>query len=299
MENNTAFKSGYVAIIGRPNAGKSTLMNQILNIKLSIVSARPQTTRHRVMGIYNEPGAQIIFLDTPGLITPKYTLQAAMMKTTRQVIETADLLLMITDAEDREAYVPEPVLNLLRNAGVPCIAALNKVDIVPKQELLPKIAALDAYKLFREIVPISALTADGVDRLKTCIISALPESPPFYPQDTLTEQPEKFFVSEIIREKIFESYQKEIPYSTEVTIDEFRERENRKDYIKATIFVERASQKGILIGEKGRALKKIGELARADIEQFLGRPVFLELWVKVKENWRNDDRLLKSLGYRS
>lgn len=299
MNSPEQFRSGYTAIIGKPNVGKSTMMNQILNIKLSIVSARPQTTRHRVMGIYNQPDAQIVFLDTPGLMIPKYSLQEAMMKTTRQVIESADVLLMIIDATDSDVHIPDEVMQTLKSGRCPAIAALNKVDIVSKPDLLPKIAALNETGAFREIVPVSALTGDGLDRLKSCLIQHLPESPPYYPPDTLTEHPERFFVSEIIREKIFESYDKEIPYSTEVMIEEFRERDNRKDFIRAVILVERPGQKGILIGHKGQALKHIGELARKDIELFLDRPVYLELWVKVKENWRKNDMMLRSLGYRS
>ncbi len=298
MNAGENFRSGYVAIIGKPNAGKSTLMNQILNVKLSIVSARPQTTRRRVMGICNRPDAQVVFLDTPGILTPKYPLQEAMMNIMRQVMESADLILMILDSADRDIYIPEQVLQSLQSGRCPVIAALNKVDIVPKHELLPKIAALDEYHLFREIIPVSALTSDGLDRLMACILQNLPVSPPFYPPDTLTEQPERFFVGEIIREKIFESYEKEVPYSTEVMIEEFREREDRKDFIRAVIYVERPGQKGILIGHKGQALKNIGELARKDIERFLDRPVFLELWVKVKENWRKNGALLRSLGYK-
>lgn len=297
MNTVQEFKSGYVTIIGKPNVGKSTLMNQILNVKLSIVSPRPQTTRRRVMGIYNCSQAQIIFQDTPGLLTPKYALQSAMMKIARQAIESADILLMMIDSTAPDTHLPEQALEALKSGLCPAIAVLNKSDVAPKPSLLPKIAELDAYHLFKEIIPLSALTGDGVDRLMDCLIRYLPPGEPFYPPDTLTDHPERFFAAEIIREKIFEFYEKEIPYSTEVVIDEFKERENRKDYIKATIFVERPGQKAILIGEKGKALKTIGERARTDIEEFLSRPVYLELWVKVKENWRKNNAMLKSLGY--
>jgi GTP-binding protein Era len=238
-------------------------------------------------------------LDTPGLISPKYELQSAMMKIADQAIQSADLLLVmadVTSSEDKDF-----ILNLLqreiKDRSIPKILALNKVDLIAKDKLLPLIQNFDASGFFKEIIPISALKNNGVDIVKKCIVNYLPVVEKLYPEDTLTEMPEKFFVSEIIREKIFMLYGKEIPYSTDVMIEEFREGQNSKDFIRAAILVERPSQKSILIGKKGEALKRVGETARKDIEAFLDRKVFLELWVKVKEDWRKNKSVLKSLGY--
>jgi GTPase len=303
LKKNHALKTdtrcGYVAIIGRPNAGKSTLLNQLLDFKLSIVTPKPQTTRHRILGILNEKNAQIIFLDTPGLIKPKYALQSAMMKIADQAIQSADVLLVMIDVTSSEDT--DFVMNLfqhdLKNLDIPKVLLLNKVDLISKENLLPLIGRFHATALFNEIIPVSALKNDGTDIVKNCLIGLLPASERYYPEDTLTEQPEKFFVSEIIREKIFMLYGKEIPYSTDVMIEEFREGKSSKDFIRAAILVERPSQKAILIGKKGEALKRVGEIARKDIEIFLDRPVFLELWVKVKEDWRRNNSVLKNLGY--
>ncbi|MBL7995630.1 GTPase Era, partial [bacterium] len=271
-------RCGYVAIIGRPNAGKSTLLNQLLDFKLSIVTAKPQTTRQRILGIMNEDNIQIIFLDTPGLIKPKYALQTAMMKIADQAIQTADILLVMIDvtSEEDSDFVLELFKTALKSLELPKILLLNKVDLVPKEQLLPLIHRFHAVGIFKEIIPISALNNDGVDIVKKNLIDILPVGERFYPEDTLTEQPEKFFVSEIIREKIFLYYGKEIPYSTDVIIDEFKERKESKDFIRASIIVERQSQKVILIGKNGEALKRVGEESRKDIERFLDRKVFLE-----------------------
>lgn len=292
-------RCGYVAIIGRPNAGKSTLLNQLLDFKLSIVTAKPQTTRQRILGIMNEENIQIIFLDTPGLIKPKYALQTAMMKIADQAIQTSDILLVMIDvtSEEDSDFVLELFQNALKNLELPKILLLNKVDLVPKEQLLPLIHRFHAVGIFKEIIPISALNNDGVDIVKKNLIDILPVGERFYPEDMLTEQPEKFFVSEIIREKIFLYYGKEIPYSTDVIIEEFKERKESKDFIRASIIVERQSQKVILIGKNGEALKRVGEESRKDIERFLDRKVFLELWVKVKVDWRKNNTVLKNLGY--
>ncbi len=291
------FRSGYVAIIGRPNAGKSTLLNALLDFKLSIVSPKPQTTRRRVIGIANESDAQMIFLDTPGLIDPRYALQEKMMAYAIEAVDAADVLLPIVDVSGGTTDLLESLRPLVERSGKPAVLLLNKVDLIAKDSLLPLMAACHETGLFKEMIPISALHKDGIPQVKQAVARYLPEHPPYYDPELMTEQPERFFVTEIIREKIFHHFSEEVPYSTDVVIEEFKERKNRKDYVKAQIIVERPSQKAILIGRKGQALKSVGEEARKDIEEFLGRPVYLELWVKVQEKWRDSEKLLRRLGY--
>lgn len=291
------FKCGYVALIGRPNVGKSTLMNNLLQIKLSIVTPKPQTTRHRILGILNEPDYQIIFLDTPGFLEPKYKLQEIMAKTIRRTINDADLILFMIESDEKPSPKDISILNELTTTDKPIILIINKIDLIDKDKLLPLIDSYSSQFKLIDIIPVSALTMDGFDILRNAIKTYLPYSVPFYPPDVLTEHPERFFVAEIIREKIFQKYGEEIPYSTTVTIEEFKEREHGKDYIRATIYVERTSQKGILIGKKGAALKTVGQLARKDIELFLQRQVFLDLHVSIKEKWRFKEGTLRELGY--
>ncbi len=291
------FKAGYVALIGRPNVGKSTLMNALLGQKLSIVTPKPQTTRHRVLGILTEPDHQIIFLDTPGLMTPRYKLQEKMVKAAKTAITEADVLLVMIEPEETISEANRTILSEIMLTKKPIILAINKIDLIEKDRLLPMIAAYaEAFRL-EEIIPISALKADGLDRLHQLLIKYLPIGLPFYPEDMITDQPERFFVAELIREKIFEKYGEEIPYSTAVAIEEFRERDQGKDYIRAVIYVERDSQKAIVIGKQGMALKQVGQIARQEIELFLGRPVYLELFVKVKEKWRQNETVLRELGF--
>jgi GTP-binding protein Era len=293
------FRAGYVALVGRPNAGKSTLLNALLGQKLSIVSSKPQTTRHRIVGILNGDGFQVVFLDTPGMIEPKYLLQNSMMKAVHSALRDADLLVRLVDASivppAGEAAVEEAFTARLT---IPEILVLNKTDIAAADQVrrLSERAAAGARPP-RKIVQISALRGTGLDLLREDIVSFLPFHPPYYPDDSLSDANERFFVAEIIREKIFECYREEIPYSTTVRILAFEEKAGRKDRIEAEICVERESQKGILIGGRGAALKKVGQLARADIETFLDRPVFLELRVKVREKWRDDRLWLQRLGY--
>lgn len=290
------FKAGYVAILGYPNAGKSTLLNQFLNHKLSIVSRKPQTTRKKVLGILTLKKAQIVFIDTPGLLNPKYNLQQIMSNYITNAVEDADVLLYLIDAS-RVKKITSETIQFFSKVDKPVVLAINKIDLVEKKKLLPLISQFDKEIKFSAVVPISALKDDGLDRLRDEIIRLLPYCPPYFPVNYLTDQQERFFVSEIIRERIFELYSEEIPYSTHVQIEDFKERPGRKDFIVANIYVEKNSQKGIIIGKEGRALKKIGQLARVEIEKFLDRPVYLELFVKVLTDWRHKDSKLKELGY--
>jgi GTP-binding protein Era len=295
-----SFRTGYVAIVGEPNVGKSTLLNALLEQKISIVTVKPQTTRRRILGILNGKGYQAIFLDTPGILKPKYLLQKAMLDTVFSAIDDADLVFLMIDARHPDIEAGEKdelVLSSLRRTGKPLFLLINKIDLVQKSELLPTIDRYSKLSLFKEIVPISALNHENVDDLKATLVRYLPVGGPYFPLDAITDQPEKFFVAELIREKVFEKYRDEIPYSTEVEVVEFKEREGKKDFISVEISVERDSQKGILIGKGGAALKEVGELARTEIEDFLDRPVFLEMRVKVRQAWRKDERWLKRLGY--
>jgi GTP-binding protein Era len=296
-KSKNTFKAGYVAIVGRPNVGKSTLLNNFLHFKVSAVTQKPQTTRHQIRGILNGKNFQIIFLDTPGLLEPKYKLQEAMVQAAQRAIRDSDLVLFMVEAASKPDGNDVVLLEeIIRNRRA-VILIINKMDAISKNQVLPLIEFYRHYEHIKTIVPISALKADGLERLQKEIIENLPEGQPFYPPDQITDHPERFIVSELIREKIFQRYGEEIPYATTVEIEEFKERADGKDFIKATIYVEKNSQKGILIGKKGAALKEVGKLARQEIEFLLGRSVFLELWVKVKEKWRQDERVLKEFGY--
>lgn len=295
------FKCGYVVIVGEPNVGKSTLMNTLIGQKISIVTNKPQTTRHKLLGIKSSESYQIIFLDTPGLLKPKYKLQSFMMDAAHSAIYDADIVVMMVDAEEKinKKKDNDITFDLIKKINKPTFLVINKVDLVNKLSLLPIIDFYSAKFSFVEIFPISALNGIGTDDLLKSLIDKLPYHPPYYPTDSISDASERFFVSEIIREKIFEKYKKEIPYSTTVEIIEFKERKSHKDFISAEIYVEKQSQKGILIGKKGEALKTIGESARAELEKFLGRSVFLELHVKVRPKWRDSEAWLNRLGYKS
>ncbi len=284
-------KSGYVAIVGRPNAGKSTLLNAFLGRKLSIVTRRPQTTRHRVLGILSDEDYQIILLDTPGLLVPRYKLQERMMEAVQRSVDEADLLLFLADAT---RPVDEEGLEILGDRRT--ILVLTKLDLLPGEEALPVAEAYAKARDFEAIVPVSAQKGYNLDGLLREIVERMPLGPPFYPKDTISEHPERFFVTEIIREKIFEQFRQEVPYATQVNVVVFNEEENR-DYIDAEIVVERDSQKGILIGKGGQALKRVGTRARLDIQEFTGRPAYLKLHVKVRDDWRNKDTFLREYGY--
>jgi GTPase len=288
------FHSGYVAIVGLPNVGKSTLLNRLTGAHLAAVAPRPQTTRHRILGILNGPGFQVVFLDTPGLLDPKYALQQQMKREIDLALKDADLVMLVLDAtrpgEETDSLVR-------RLTGRKVLAVLNKVDLVSdKKNLLPAVDRLVAAG-FPDVSMVSALKGDGADDLKAAIVARLPEGQPFYPPDAVADRPEKFFAAEFIREAVFNLYGEEIPYSTAVVVEEFKERPDRKDYILATIYVERESQKAIMIGSGGKALKRVGSRARREIEAFTGRPVYLELRVKVAEAWRKDERFIRDNIY--
>jgi len=296
------FRCGYATIIGEPNVGKSTLMNTLLGQKISIVTNKPQTTRHRVLGILSAPGHQVIFLDTPGIIKPRYLLQEVMMQFAGAAMQDADVLVFMIEATNpgtgadlahREAFAK------LEGLRKPVLLAINKVDLVEKAQLLPVIDFYAKAYPFREIFPISAMRADGTAELVKAVVGLLPFHPPFYPPDIVSEQHERFFVAEMVREKLFQKLKEEMPYATTVDVVEFKERENGKWFVSAEIYVERESQKGIVIGKGGVMLKEIGRLARKDIEEFLQHPVFLELHVKVRPDWRNDAAWLGRLGYKA
>ena len=296
------YHTGFVAIIGEPNVGKSTLINTVLGQKISVVTNKPQTTRHKILGILSTNQYQIVFLDTPGLVTPKYLLHEEMMKHARSAITDSDLIILMIDAVHPTFGNPTEESKWsaeIKKTNKRLFLVINKIDLVQKVTLLPIIALYSKRFSFDEIFPISALDSTGTTELISSLAQGLPIHPPYYPLDAVSERSEKFFVSEIIREKIFEIFKEEIPYSTTVDIIEFKEEKGRKDLIRAEIYVERDSQKGILIGKQGKALKEIGELARKDIEIFLGRPVFLELYVRVKAKWRENGEWLKRLGYTS
>lgn len=290
-----AHRSGFVNIIGNPNVGKSTLMNQLVGEKLSIITSKAQTTRHRIMGIVNGEDFQIVYSDTPGILKPNYKLQEKMMKFVRGAITDADVLLYVTDTvEDSDRSVE--IIEKVRLSGIPTIVVINKVDLTNAEKLTALVEKWQALLPEAVIAPCSAKENFNVEGVFNLILERLPEGEAFYPKDTLTDKTLRFFASEIIREKILLNYEKEIPYSCEIAIESYKE-EPTIDRISATIFVARNSQKGIIIGHKGERLKKVGQAARHDLEAFLGKRVFLELYVKVNEDWRNNDRELKRFGY--
>ncbi len=296
--NKKIFKSGYVAIVGKPNVGKSTLINDFLGCKLSIVTPKPQTTRKKIMGVLTKEDYQIVFYDTPGVMEPRYELQKYMVKEASEAMEDADVVLMMAEPFEPPTDWDQEVLKKLSQVNAPVILAVNKVDLVEKDSLIPVLSAYDQQFKFAEIVPISALKGTNLDLMLNLVVKYLPEGEPFFPDDYMTDYNERFLAAEIIREKVFEFYGEEIPYSTTVEIEEYKEREAGKDFIKAIIYVERDSQKGIIIGENGKAIKRVGVIAREEMEKQIGRKVFLELWVKVMEKWRKDKKKMHKLGYK-
>ena len=298
MSENT-FKSGFVSIIGRPNVGKSTLLNSILGQKVSIVSDKPQTTRNRILGVKTLPGTQVIFIDTPGIHKPKHKLNQFMVKTAINTLDEVDIVLFMTEAGESIGAGDRYIIEILGKTKKPVFLLINKIDMVQKGTLLPLMDEFSRLCKFEEIFPVSALHGDNIAELEESIMRRLPEGPQYFPEDAVTDQPMRFIAAELVREKIFQLTYEEIPYSVAVGIEEFREDDEKKvAFIRAVIFVDKVSQKGIIIGKGGTMLKKVGQLAREELEAIMGVKVFLELWVKVKSGWRGDDMILRMLGYK-
>ncbi len=288
-------KAGFVNIVGNPNVGKSTLMNLLVGERISIATFKAQTTRHRIMGIYNTDEMQIVFSDTPGVLKPTYKLQESMLNFSRSALVDADILLYVTDVIESPDKNQEFVAKV-RELDVPVLLLINKIDLTDQEKLVSLVEAWKELLPDAEIIPISAGNKFNADYVMKRIRELLPDSPPFFDKDQWTDKPARFFVTEIIREKILLYYDKEVPYSVEVSVEEFKE-DNRKIHIRAVIYVERDSQKGIIIGKQGKALKKVSTEARKDLERFFGKTIFLETYVKVDKDWRSSDRELRSFGY--
>ena len=295
----SSHRAGFVALVGRPNVGKSTLLNRLVGERMAIVSRRPQTTRTRITGIRHLPHAQVVFVDTPGLHGGTGRLGELMQRAAERALEDVDLVCFVAEATERPERIDAGALARLEPVRAPVFCCLNKVDLVsPKSRLLPLIAAYRARYPFREIVPVSAQTGAGADALLDLVVAALPERPAYFPRESLTDQPETFFVAEAIREKIFRLTHEEIPYACAVRVEELTERDKPEClYIRAMIFVEQDSQKGIVIGKGGAMLKRIGSAARADLERFFGIKTFLDLRVAVRKNWRKDEQALREFGF--
>ncbi len=287
--------SGFVNIIGSPNVGKSTLMNQLVGERMSIITSKAQTTRHRILGIVNDENHQIVYSDTPGVLEPSYKLQEGMMKSVNSALVDADLFLLVTDVFE-DSINNEVVFQKVIKSEKPTLLILNKIDVVTPERVEEQVAYWSEKISGISILPISALKKANISFVEDWILKNLPEGPKYYDKDTLTDRPERFFTSEIIREKILQFYKKEIPYSVEVEVEEFK-KEKKLNKIRAVIYVSRESQKGIIIGHKGDALKRTGTEARKDLEEYFGKKVFLDLFVKVSKDWRTDEKKLKKLGY--
>jgi len=298
MQKEPKHYAGFVAMVGRPNVGKSTLTNSLIGEKIAIMSDRPQTTRNRIMCIMNTDNAQIMFLDTPGIHKPHHKLGEYMVRTAEGTLQEVDVILFIVDVTEKRGAGEDYILELLKNVKTPVILVCNKIDKLQDKSKLFKIME-DYSKLYKfaAVVPVSALTDGQFPGLVQEITKLLPEGPAYYPDDMITDQPERVIAAEMIREKVLRLTRDEVPHAIAVEVDEFKERDDENIYIRATIFVERDSQKGIIIGAKGGMLKKIGQQARADLEKLLYCKIYLDLWVKVKPDWRNQDKALKQFGY--
>ncbi|CAJ1228094.1 MULTISPECIES: GTPase Era [Lactiplantibacillus] len=299
MAENTAFHSGFVAIIGRPNVGKSTLLNRIVGQKVAIMSDKAQTTRNRIQGIYTTSDTQMVFIDTPGIHKPHSRLGDFMVKSALSTLGEVDAVMFMINADERRGAGDNFIIDRLKNVKKPIYLVINKIDQVHPDHLLE---IMDQYKdalPWKDVYPISALEGNNVDELVETLKERLPEGPQYYPSDQITDHPERFIISELIREKVLELTRQEVPHSTAVVIDSIKRQDEEKIHVQATIIIERSSQKGIIIGKGGSMLKRIGSMARKDIEHLLGDKVYLELWVKVQENWKDRQDLLASYGYRS
>lgn len=290
-------KSGFVSIIGRPNVGKSTFVNRVIGHKIAIMSDKPQTTRNKIQGVMTQEDAQIIFLDTPGIHKPKHKLGDYMMRVARNTLAEIDTIMFMVNINEEIGRGDEYIMEMLKHGDTPVFLVLNKIDLVHPDDLMPKIEQYQTYMDFTEIVPISALEGHNVDHFIEVLKSYLPEGPKYYPDDQISDHPEQFVVSELIREKILHLTSEEIPHSIGVNVDRMIKESESRVRIEATIFVERNSQKGIVIGKGGKKLKEVGKRARLDIEHLLGSKVYLELWVKVQKDWRNKVNFIRQMGY--
>ncbi len=293
------FKSGFVSIIGRPNVGKSTFMNKVLGQKVAIMSDKPQTTRNKIQGVYTKDNTQMIFIDTPGIHKPKHQLGEHMMKVARNTLRETEAILFVINAAEEIGRGDEFIIDMLKNTKTPIILVLNKIDLIHPDELIKQIEVYKDKLDFSDVVPISALQGNNIDRLLKVIESHLPEGPMYYPEDRITDHPEHFIVSELIREKALHQLSQELPHAIGVEVLKMKgDDDGGKVRVEALIYVERESQKGMVIGKGGKMLKEIGRHARMDIENLLGSKVYLELWVKVQKDWRNKPTFIRSLGYK-
>ena len=290
------YKSGFVAVIGRPNVGKSTLINHIIGQKIAIMSDKPQTTRSRIQCIFNLEDAQMIFLDTPGIHKPKHKLGEYMLKAAEGTLKEVDVIFFVVDATEKFGGGEKYIIERLNSTKRPVILVINKIDLIENEKTLPIIAGYSNKYNFAAVVPISAVDGTNVDQLILETKKYLPEGPQYYPADMVTDQPERLIIAELVREKLLHSTEDEVPHSIAVDVDEIKKRDNGDTYIRATIYVERDSQKGIIIGKHGEMLKNVGKLARPEIEMLIGTKVYLDLWVKVKKNWRNSQGAIQNFG---
>ena len=298
VEEKITFRSGFVALVGRPNVGKSTLLNAVLGEKISIVSRHAQTTRNKITGVWNGENSQVVFLDTPGMHKPKSELGKVIRQSTVDALSEVDVIVFICSCVDPLGAGDRYILSLLKERQVPVILALNKIDLITKEELMKKVVQYNKIYDFADIVPISAQTEENIDTFLHIVETHLKEGPKYFPDDMVTDQPERNIVQEIVREKIITRTRDEIPHAIGVFTEEFSERENGKVYIRCTVYVERESQKRIIIGKKGVLLKEAGNEARTEIQNLINAPVFLDLWVKVHRDWKNKDYILRELGYK-
>lgn len=296
--NQSTFRSGFVAIIGRPNVGKSTLLNRFVGQKVAIMSDKAQTTRNRIQGVYTTDHSQIVFIDTPGVHKPKHALGDFMMETTKQSVRGVDVILVVVNANEKMGPGDRHAIDTIRSSKAPVFLVINKIDLIHPDELLPIIDRYMEYYDFDEVFPVSATQGNNLDQLLARLEEIIPEGPQYYPTDQVSDHPEYFIISEFIREKVLLLTREEIPHSVAVQVESMRRDEKDKLEVRATIIVERNSQKGIIIGKQGSMIKKIGQLARRDIEELLGEKIFLELWVKVQKDWRNRRSQLAEFGYR-